>query len=175
MGAGDWLKSIFAAPQAAWEWGKKKNAPQIGENPYLGGWNDLIGQLQQQSSSNYQGPSLAQNAYREAHGQAMNDYASMSHGGSAGAARQAQRNMGQANAGLAQGYSNARLQEQLAARQMLQGSLAGAGNAWFQPQAANLGATMNTQSNGQQLMNFLAQLTGTASQAGMFGAKKPGA
>ena len=69
----------------------------------------------------------------------------------------AQRNMGKANAGLAQGYSNARLQEQMAARQQLQGALSGAGTAWFQPQQANLQATLGTQSNGQQLMGVLGQ------------------
>ncbi len=151
------------------EWFNKKNAPQIGQNPYMGGWNDLVGQLQQQSSSNYAGPSLAGNAYNQAHGQAMSDYATMSHGGSAGAARQGQRNMGMANAQLAAGYSNARLQEQMAARQQLQGALAGAGNAWFQPQQANLQATMGTQSNGQQLMNFLSQLTSGLGSLGVGG------
>jgi hypothetical protein len=142
--------------EGAKEWFNNKNAPQIGANPYQSQWGDLIGQLRQQSSGT--GPSLAGGAYNQAHSQAMNDYATMSHGGSAGAARQAQRNMGTANAGLAQGYSNARLQEQLAARQQLQGALAGAGNAWFQPQQANLQATMGTQSNGQQLMNMLSQM-----------------
>jgi hypothetical protein len=88
----------------------------------------------------------------------MNDYQSMSHGGSAGAARMAGRNMGMANQGLAAGYSNARLQEQLAARQQLQGALSGASNAWFQPQQANLSAQMGQQTNAQQLMGFLEQL-----------------
>jgi hypothetical protein len=146
---------------------KREGAPQIAENPYQGQWGDLIGQLRQQS--NGEGPSLAGNAYRQAHSQSMNDYASMSRGGSAGAARMAQRNMGQANQQLAAGYSNARLQEQLAARQQLQGALVGAGNAWFQPQQANLQSQMMTPSNLQKLTQFLSQMGqigGTVAGAG---------
>jgi hypothetical protein len=141
------------------EWFNKKNAPQIGQSPYLGGYDRLISQLQHQASG--RGPSLAGNAYRQAHGQGMNDVMAMSRGGSAGAARAGMRQMGAMNQGLAAGYSNARLQEQLAARQQLQGALGGASNAWFQPQQANLQATMGTQSNGQQLMGMLSQLTGS--------------
>jgi hypothetical protein len=142
------------------EWYGKKNAPQIQENPYLGQWGSLIGDLQAQSSSNYQGPSLAGNAYNQAHNQGINDVMSMSRGGSAGSARAGMRQMGNMNQGLAAGYSNARLQEQMAARMQLQGALAGAGNAWFQPQQANLQATMGTQSQGQQLMAFLKDVGG---------------
>lgn len=158
---------IGPAGHEAYEWGQKRQTgPQIGENPYLGGYNTLISQLQQQA--NGQGPSLAGNAYNQAHGQAMNDYQSMARGGSAGAARQGQRMMGQANGQLAAGYSNARLQEQLAARQQLQSALAGAGNQWFQPQQANLAAQMGQQTNMQQLTSFLQQI-------GMVGGKMSGA
>lgn len=149
------------------DWYNKKNAPQVGSNPYLGNWNNLIGQLEKQSSSSYTGPSLAQNAYREAHAQGLNDVMSASRGGSAGAARAGMNQMGKMNQGFASGYSNARLQEQLAMQQQLQGALGGAGNAWFQPQAANLQATLGTQSNGQQLMQFLQQaLAGAGTIAG---------
>lgn len=138
----------------AWKWGQERQqGPQIGANPYQGGYDSLIGQLQQQASG--KGPSLAGNAYNQAHGQAMQDYQSMGRGGSAGAARMGQQNMGRANQGLAAGYSNARLQEQLAARQQLQGALGGASAAWFAPQQANLSAQMGQQTNMQQLLAFM--------------------
>lgn len=149
-------------------WAQKKNAPQIEQNPYLGDWGSLIGQLQQTASG--QGPSLAGGAYQQAHAQGLQDQRSMAAGGSAGQARQAGMNMTGMNQGLAQGYSNARLQEQLAAQQSLQGALAGAGNAWFQPQQANLQSQMATQTNGQMLANFLMQL---GLGAGQIATKKP--
>lgn len=141
--------------QAA-DWWNNKNAPQIGANPYQGGWDALLAQLQQQA--NGQGPSLAGEAYKQAQQQGMQNVLAMSRGGSAGAARAGMQNLGQMNQGMAQGYSNARLQEQLAARQQLQAALAGAGNAWFQPQQMNLQAQMATPSNGQQLTSFVSQL-----------------
>jgi hypothetical protein len=137
------------------EWAGKKNAPGIGENPYQQNWTNLIGQLEQQASGN--GPSLAGNAFKQANQTGMNNVRSMSRGGSAGAVRGGQMQMGRLNQGLAQGYSNARLQEQLVARQMLSGALQGGGNAWFQPQQANLQAQMATPSNLQMLMSFLEQ------------------
>lgn len=163
----------------AWNWGKGQyddkasKIPQIGDNPYQGNWNGLIGQLEQQARG--EGPSLAGNAYNQAHGQAMQDYQAMSHGGSAGAARMAQRNMGMANQGLAAGYSNARLQEQLAARQMLQGALGGAGAAWFAPQQANQNAMSNFYSSaGSNGTTNMQQLTGLLQQLGMAGGKIAG-
>lgn len=143
-------------PGSVMDWMGRKNAPQIPQNPYLGDWGSLIKQLQATSSG--QGPSLAGNAYNQAHAQGLSDQRSMASGGSAGAARQAGMNMTRMNQGLAQGYSNARLQEQLAAQQALAGTLAQAGNSWFQPQAANLQAQLGTQTNGQMMMNFLSQL-----------------
>lgn len=143
--------------RSAWQWGKgRSTAPSMGENPYRGQWDTLIGQLQQQAGG--QGPSLAGNAFREASDTGLRQQMAMSHGGSAGAARQAGMNMGRINQGQAQGYSNARLQEQLAARQMLQGALGGAGQAWFQPQSANLGAQLSSPTNMQMLTQLLAQL-----------------
>lgn len=154
------------------DWWNKKNAPQIGANPYQGQWNALISQLTQQG--NGQGPSLAGNAYKEAQQTGMNNVMAMSRGGSAGAARGGMQMLGKMNQGMAQGYSNARLQEQLAARQQLQMALAGAGNAWFQPQQMNMQATMGTQSNGQQMMNAGQQFIGSMAGTGMFGGTKPG-
>lgn len=137
--------------------GDERKAPQIADNPYLGHYRQLISQLQQTASG--QGPSLAGNAYKAAHQQGLNDVRSMSQGGSAGAMRQGQQQLGQMNQGLAAGYSNARLQEQLAAQQQLASTLAGASNAWFQPQQANLDAQMKTQTEQQKMLSFLSQLT----------------
>lgn len=150
-------KGLSGDLKSAYSWGQKRpGAPQIGQNPYMGQWDTLLGQLQQQASG--QGPSLAENAYRQAHAQGLRDQMSMASGGSAGRARQAGMNMARANQGLAAGVSNARLQEQLAARQALQAALSGAGNAWFMPQQANLQAQIATPTNMQQLMNFMQQL-----------------
>lgn len=135
----------------------RSNVPQIPQNPYLGNYNSLIGQLTQQA--NGQGPSVSQGVYQQAHDTGMHDVQSMARGGSAGAARAGMQQMGNMNMNLAQGYSNARLQEQLNAQQALSGVLGGASNAWFQPQSANLQATMGTQTNGQQLLALLQQLT----------------
>lgn len=141
---------------AASNWLNKKNAPQIGANPYQGQWDSLISQLTAQG--NGQGQSLAGNAYKEAQQTGMQNVLAMSRGGSAGAARGGGQMLGKMNQGFNQGYSNALLQEKLAARQQLQMALAGAGNAWFQPQQMNMQAQMGTQTNGQQLMNFGTQL-----------------
>jgi hypothetical protein len=147
-GIGDWLNG-------------RSNVPQIGANPYQGDWTSLIRQLQQTAAGN--GPSLAGNAYKQAASDAMRNAGSMAGSGSAGGQRQAQYQMGLTNQGLAQGYANARLQEQLGAQQMLSGALQGGGNAWFQPQQANLNATMSTPTHLQQLMGFLSQLGGSGS------------
>lgn len=146
-------------------WLGQKNAPQIPQNPYLGDWGSLIAQLQKTSSG--QGPSLAGNAYQQAHAQGLQDQQMMAAGGSAGQARQAGMNMTQMNQGLAAGYSNARLQEQLAAQQALAATLSQAGNQWFMPQSANLQAQLGTQTNGQQMMNFLSQLAGGLGSLGV--------
>jgi hypothetical protein len=91
----------------------------------------------------------------------------LSHSGSPGQARQAGINMGRINQGQAFGYSNARLQEQLAARNQLQGALGGASQSWFQPQAANLQAQLASPTNLQMLMSFLSQMgAGGATLAG---------
>lgn len=151
-----WLSDQWGS---ATDWLSKKNAPQIPQNPYMNDWGSLIGQLQDQAVG--KGPSLAGGAYQQAHAQGLADQRSMAAGGSAGQARQAGMNMNRMNQGLAQGYSNARLAEQLAAQQALQGTLAGAGNAWFQPQQANLMSQLQTPSNLQKLSSFLSQLLST--------------
>jgi hypothetical protein len=137
---------------------KRPGAPSMAGNPYQGGWDQLIAQLQQQSSGN--GPSLAGEAFKAANQQGMNNVLSMSRGGSAGATRMGQMQLGQMNQGLAQGYSNARLQEMLAARQMLGGALQGAGQAWFQPQYANMQAQLQTPTNMQMLTGIFQSVLG---------------
>jgi hypothetical protein len=159
------------AAKGAKQWAGEKNAPTIGENPYLPDWRDLVTQLQQQAMGN--GPSLAGDAYKQANATGMRNVMAMSRGGTAGAARAGQMQMGRMQQGLSQGYANARLQEQLMARQMLAQALSGAGNAWFQPQQANMNAEMNTQSNGQQLLSFGSQLAGIGGQ--FLGGKPPAA
>jgi hypothetical protein len=162
----------------AYAWGQKRPdvpAPQVDpNNPYTGGYNGLIQQLQQQSTG--AGPSLAGNAYREAHDQGMNDLASAGHGGSAGSARTAQLGMSNMTAGLSAGYSNARLQEQLAARQQLQAALSGASAAYYTPQLANQSALLEAlkikygqQTNGQQLTGTLQQLGQAGGQIASMG------
>ena len=156
----DWL---FTGAKSAWEWGKERpTAPAMPENPYQQNWGNLVTQLESQSRGD--GPSLAGDAYKMAHAQGMRGMQSMSRGGSAGAARAGMLGMGRMNQGLNQGYSNARLQEQLAARSQLTQALGGAGQAWFQPQYANLQAQLNTPSNMQMLMSFLQQAGASAAQ-----------
>lgn len=162
---GNPFSGISSAVKGGMEWWNKKNYDQMPNNPYMGAWGSLISQLGQQARG--QGPSLAGNAYKQAHGQAINDALAMGRGGSAGAVRASQNAMGRANQGLAAGYSNVRLQEQMAARQQLQAALAGAGNAWFQPMYANMMAKNAAQSNGQKFMGFLQQ--GAATLAGIPG------
>lgn len=144
---------------------QRPTAPHMGSNPYQGQYNDLIDQLRQQASG--EGPSLAGNAYKQAQQTGMNNVLAMSRSGSAGGTRQAGRTLGQMNQGFNQGYSNARLQEQLLARQQLQGALGGASQAWFQPQYANLNAQLQSPTNLQMLTGFLQQLmTGAGTLAG---------
>lgn len=142
---------------AAWANGKP-NAPKMDQSPFMGDWRQLIGQLQNQANPNYTGPSLAENTYKQAAGDAMRRAQSMSTSGSAGGARQAQIQMGRVNQGLSEGVSNARLQEQLAAQQQLQGALGGANNAWFGPASQNFQAQLNTPSNMQKLMGLFQQI-----------------
>lgn len=131
----------------------KKADGLIPENPYQGQWDSLIAQLTKQASG--QGPSLAGNAFRQASAAGMKQQQAMAAGGSAGRARQAGMNMGQINQAQAFGYSNARLQEQLAARSQLQGALSGAGQAWFGPQQANQALLANQKSLWEKMAPYV--------------------
>ncbi len=145
--------------------GQKQN--QIGTNPYQGQWNNLIGQLSKQASG--QGPSMAGDAFKQASDHAMQQQMALARGGTAGGARQAGMNMGQLGQGQAFGYANARLQEQMAAKQALMQALQGAGNAWWQPQQANQGQPNNLQTalsvGGNLLSDYAAIQSGGASTA----------
>lgn len=146
--------------ESVWDWGMKRpQAPQMAANPYQGDWGALIGQLQQQPGP---GQSLAGMAYKQANQQGMNNVLAMSRGGSAGAARMGMQQHGRMQQGAKAGYANAALQEELARKQMLQQALAGAGQAWFQPQYANLQAKSQTPNNLQMLTGFLGQLGSAA-------------
>lgn len=153
---------------AAWEWGSKRpEGPQIAQNPYMSDWQNLIGQLGARARGD--GQSLAGDAFKQASAAGMRQQQALAAGGSAGGARQAGMNMQRINQGQAFGYSNARLQEQLASQQALQGALTNAGNAWFQPQQANLQAQLAQPTNMQMLTSFLQ---GIGSIGGMAGGGK---
>jgi hypothetical protein len=148
---------------------RRPTAPSMDQSPYRDDYDSLIGQLQSQSAGN--GPSLAGNAYAQAHAAGKRGVLAMSRGGSPGAARAGMQQMGMMNQGLSAGYANARLQEQMMARQALIQALQGGQNAWFQPQQANLSATMGTPTNGQMLTGFIGQLAPSLAQ--VWGNKKP--
>jgi hypothetical protein len=143
--------SSFGSDFSNWA-GQRPMAPQMGQNPYMNGWGALLRQLSQND-----GQSLAGNAYKQASDTAMHQQLALAHGGSPGAVQAAQNNLGRIQQGLAQGYSNAALQEKLAKMQMMQQALTGAGNAWYQTNYANLMAQMNQPTNLQMLTGFLGQ------------------
>ena len=152
-----------ASLKGAWKFlTDRPTAPQMGQNPYQSQWNDLITQLGAQARG--EGPSLAGEAFKQGSQTGMNQALAMGRGGSAGATRAAQMQLGRANQGMAQGYSNARLQEQFAARQALTGALGGAGQAWFQPNYANLQTQLQSPTNLQMLTQFGAQAFGGLGQ-----------
>lgn len=135
------------------QWANQRpSAPQMGQNPYMRDWNSLIGQLKQP------GTPQSDLAFQRASDTALTQARSMSSGGSAGGARQAGMNLAGAQANIAGGYQQAKLAEEMARRQALMNALQGGGNAWFQPNAANLNAQMGSPTNLQQLTSFLSQL-----------------
>lgn len=149
----------------AWGWlNSRPKGPQIGENPYTADWQSLISQLGARARGD--GQSLAGDAFKQASAAGMRQQQAMAAGGSAGAARQAGMNMQRINQGQAFGYSNARLQEQLAAQQALQGALTNAGNAWFQPQQMNLQAQLAQPTNMQTLTSLISGIAGIGGMIG---------
>ena len=88
------------------------------------GQQDLIGQLQQQAQGG--GPSLANQQFQQSLAQGVNAQQAMANtgrGNTALAGIQAAQNVGGLTQGLAGQAANARMQEQLAARQQLAGAL----------------------------------------------------
>lgn len=154
-------KGLSGDAQDAWNWGKQRSmAPQMGQSPYQGSWDALIGQLQLQGNST----PMADNAFRQAKDNAMQQSLAMSRGGSAGGARQAGMSLAQANNGIMGNYANAKLQEQMMARQSLMGALGGAGQSWWGPQNANFQAQLSTPSNMQMLTDFMQKNLGTGAK-----------
>jgi hypothetical protein len=94
-----------------------------GQSPFAGGeWGGLVSQLQQQASG--AGPSMAQQAYRQASQDTTNSLGSLARGSaSPGAARAAVIQQGRVGQGMASGLASARTQEQMAAQQALAGTL----------------------------------------------------
>lgn len=84
------------------------------QNPWAGyEWGGLISQLQSRAAGG--GPSIAGNAYKQASQDSQNQLASLSqNSASPGAARQALLQAGHIQQGMAQGYSSAALQEEMA-------------------------------------------------------------
>lgn len=107
----------------------------MGEDPHADQQNALIQMLMQQAQG--QGPSVAQQEYRNANQDAMHNQMAMSRGRGAGAMRNAGMEMGQINGGLANGLALARTREMMAAQQGLQSSLTAAGQMDFQRASAN--------------------------------------
>jgi len=85
-------------------------------------WNTLIGQLQ--ARANGTAPSVAGNAFKQASQTAQNSLSSLAANSAApGATRAAIMQQGKINQGMAQGYSQAALQEQQGAEGALQNAL----------------------------------------------------
>lgn len=145
--------------QHAWD---RPGAPQAQQNPYLPDWTNLIGQLQQQASGT--GPSMADNAFKQAMNTTQNQSLAMARGGSAGGARQAGMALGDAQNGMMGNYANARLQEQLLARQSLMGALGGRDQAWWGPNQANLSAQMNQPSNLEMVTGWMGNNLASGAQ-----------
>lgn len=125
-------------------------SPYLVNSQQTGNWNGLIKQLQQQS--NGQGPSLAGDAYNNASNNAMSQAIAMSHGSTAGAARAGMNQLGNVQAGMANGLANARNQEIMGARSQLGGAINGAEQTDLARQKANQDAWL-------QLLNQQMGLT----------------
>jgi len=132
------------------------DTPKPITNPYQGDWDALIKQLQARASG--QGPSLAEQQYKQAFGQGMSQLSGQAHSGSQADAYNATRAMGQMSMGMGQGVAQARLQEQLAAQQQLMSALGGASGAWMQPQALQMQQQQLQQQQAMQQMQAYATL-----------------
>lgn len=115
--------------------------PYVGPNPYEGGWQRLIGQLEGQANGT--GPSLAQAQYQRAAQDQQAAIGSLARSSARpGAARAAMMQQAKVGQGLASGSAEAMLQEQTQARAMLGSALGSAGSAAWQRDGANQQAWM---------------------------------
>lgn len=126
-------------------------------------WGGLVSQLQAQANGT--GPSMAQDAYRQASQDTGAQLGSMARGsGSASAARNALMQQGRIGQGMAQGLASARTGEMLAGQQALTGALS-------QRDQINSGAYQNIL--GQQLglseQQLRAQQANQQYQLGLLG------
>ena len=160
------LDTLFGPALNALGLGSSPLPAGVGQpNPYMSSWDALIAQLRDQAAG--KGPSVAQDAYRQAFDQNMASMSALGHSGNAQAAGQMGNAMGANAAGLQQGLSEARTREELGAQQELGGALQGAGQAWLAPQQLALQAwQLQQQQKMQQLQAFAGLLGGGASLFG---------
>jgi hypothetical protein len=141
-------------------------------SPYRSGWDSLIKQLQARAS----GPSLAEKQTRDVAAQGMNQQVAMSHGRSAGAAREASLGGAQITQGLEGKAVEARLAEQKQNDAMLQNALSGAsGNQYNYDALAQQKALADASRPTalMQLAGVASQVGGAAAGAGAFGKSAP--
>lgn len=147
-----------------------------GQNPFAsGGWDTLIGQLQQRANG-APGTSMAEQQYRQAQGDSSAQLSGMAHGGNSPAAfRQAAIEQGRIGQGLSQGLATQGLAERNSAQQQLQGAMGTRDqlnqNAYLNILAQQLGLSKDQMAaliaNGQQQTNGLASQN--QGMAGMMG------
>lgn len=140
-GAYDWLSGNKGSSEA--------DADRALVNPYLqtqspyinpqgsqvGNHNALISMIRGRAMG--QGPSLAEDAYKQASSNTLNNLLTMSHGSTPGAARAAVNQMGNINQGMASGLAQARNQEIVGATGQLGQAINAADNSLLQRERAN--------------------------------------
>lgn len=155
-----WFGSGRGAAGAALQGGKQYQ--YVGANPYEDQQGALIQMLMEQAQG--RGPSVGAQQYAMANKDAMSNQIALSRGRGAGAARNAQNQLGQLGAGLAAGSALARTREQMNAQQLLQGSLTAAGQMDFQRAAANQQMYANALQTMMQQGGIGQSLAGLAGQ-----------
>lgn len=141
-------------------------------SPYRSGWDALINQLKARAN----GPSMAEKQVRDVGAAGINQQVAVSHGRSAGAAREGSMGAAQITQGLEGKAVEARLAEQKQNDSTLQNALAGASGAQYNYDAlaqnqAQFEASRPTQL--QQLAGIAAQVGGAAAGAGAFAKGSP--
>lgn len=111
--------------------GQQGQGPYAGKNPYQGGWDSLISQLQS-------APSMAQQQYQRASQDNQAAIGGLARGSNQpGTLRSAMTQQAKIGQGMASGSASAMTEEQASNRQQLGGALAGAGQAQWQRDQAN--------------------------------------